>query len=178
MRRFSLWKPVYSRAEGTCFDNSMTETFFESGDLIRGVGLFNGGHFFDAHEVLEDVWNSVPRRHSSRRHFQGLVQVAVAFHHASRENYLGARSVLERALRNLDGAEVSLPWVDLERLRHDVAPWQRYLADNGRNEPQPEWPEITLRKSSNASNAKSSPRAGSKKITASERATTKRRPPR
>jgi hypothetical protein len=56
-----------------------------------------------------------------------MVQLAVAFHHESTGNNVGARSVLERALRNLDGAEHSLSDVDLDRLRADLAPWRRYL---------------------------------------------------
>jgi len=96
-------------------------------EFKKGLGLFNRAHFFDAHEVLEDVWNSVPRHVPLRRHLQGMVQLAVAFHHESTGNHVGARSVLERALRNLNGAEHSLPDVDLERLRADLAPWRRYL---------------------------------------------------
>jgi len=98
-------------------------------DFNRGLDLFNGAHFFDAHEVLEDVWRSVPRDRPVRRHYQGMVQLAVAFHHVSTGNLLGAQSVLERALRNLSGADDSFPAVDLVRLRADLAPWGRYLQD-------------------------------------------------
>ncbi len=97
-------------------------------DFNRGLDLFNRAHFFDAHEVLEDVWRSAGDA-QHRRHLQGMVQLAVAFHHESTGNNVGARSVLERALRNLDGAESSLPEVDLDRLRADLAPWRRYLDD-------------------------------------------------
>jgi predicted metal-dependent hydrolase len=95
--------------------------------MKRGLQLFNRAEFFDAHEVLEDVWREAPAG-TARRHLQGLVQLAVAFHHASRENHVGARSVLDRAMRNLEGAEATLPLVDLARLRAELAEWQRYLA--------------------------------------------------
>src|SRR4029077_17953342 len=99
--------------------------------LNRGVSLFNRAHFFDAHEVLEDVWNSVPRDQPSgrhlRQHVQGMVQLAVAFHHQSKGNHVGARSVLERALRNISGADNSFPDLDLDRLRADLALWRHYL---------------------------------------------------
>jgi hypothetical protein len=62
-----------------------------------------------------------------RRHLQGMVQLAVAFHHQSTGNYDGARSVLERALRNLQGAERSFPALDLDSLRTQVAPWREFL---------------------------------------------------
>jgi predicted metal-dependent hydrolase len=95
--------------------------------IKTGVDLFNRGHFFDAHEVLEDLWRAVPRLDRSRRHFQGLVQLAVAFHHQTTGNLVGAQSVLERGLRNLDGADRTFPQLDLDRLRDDLEPWLRYL---------------------------------------------------
>jgi len=116
-------------------------------DFNRGIALFNHAHFFDAHEVLEDVWRSLPRDRPSRRrfrlHLQGMVQLAVAFHHESNGNHLGAHSVLERALRNLNGADSSLPDLDFERLRADLAEWQNYLAGAA---PRPKAPQIAMRK--------------------------------
>jgi predicted metal-dependent hydrolase len=103
----------------------------ENEDFHRGVRLFNQAHFFDAHEVLEDVWRALPRNHLACRHLrlhvQGMVQLAVAFHHLSTGNYLGARSVLERALGNLKDAEHSFPDLDLGQLRADLTAWREYL---------------------------------------------------
>jgi predicted metal-dependent hydrolase len=102
-----------------------------SGDFNRGIDLFNRAHFFDAHEVLEDVWRSLPRDLSSRRHLrlhvQGMVQLAVAFHHQSKGNHVGARSVLERAMRNLNSADNSFPELDLDRLRAELEIWRKHL---------------------------------------------------
>jgi hypothetical protein len=99
-------------------------------ELQNGLALFNAGRFFDAHEVLEDAWRESPQHSPLRRHLQGLVQLAVAFHHASKGNLVGARSVLERAMRNLNGADTSFPNLDLDRLRAELAPWRRYLDDS------------------------------------------------
>ena len=98
-------------------------------DFNRGIDLFNRAHFFDAHEVLEDVWRALPRDRPTRRHLQGMVQLAVAFHHESTGNHVGARSVLERAMRNLNGADRSFPEIDFDRLRADLMPWRKYLDD-------------------------------------------------
>jgi predicted metal-dependent hydrolase len=95
--------------------------------LLRGLALFNSSRFFDAHEVLEDVWRALPRDRPLRRHLQGMVQLAVAFHHQSKGNHVGARSVLERAMRNISGADSSFPDLDLDRLRAELEIWQRYL---------------------------------------------------
>jgi predicted metal-dependent hydrolase len=56
-----------------------------------------------------------------------MVQLAVAFHHQSKGNLVGARSVLERALRNISDADRSFPDLDLDRLRAELEIWQRYL---------------------------------------------------
>jgi uncharacterized protein len=98
--------------------------------LLRGLALFNSSHFFDAHEVLEDVWREAPLHSVSRRHLQGMVQLAVAFHHQSKGNHVGARSVLERAMRNLHGADSSFPALDLDRLRTELEIWRRHLDDS------------------------------------------------
>src|SRR5271154_3835855 len=107
-----------------------------------GIDLFNRAHFFEAHEVLEDIWRSLPRDQSSRPHLRGMVQLAVAFHHESTGNHVGARSVLERALRNLKGAESSFPDIDLDRLRAELTEWQKHLAGRA---PRPKPPRIATR---------------------------------
>jgi hypothetical protein len=61
-----------------------------------------------------------------------MVQLAVAFHHQSTGNLLGARSVLERALRNLQGGEESFPSLDFDLLRAELTPWRRFLNQSRR----------------------------------------------
>src|ERR1700694_629117 len=98
--------------------------------LLRGLALFNSSRFFDAHEVLEDDSREAPHHRSLRRNLQGMVQLAVAFHHQSKGNHVGARSVLERAMRNLNGSDNSFPDLDLERLRAELAPWRQHLDES------------------------------------------------
>ena len=71
----------------------------ESDKYLHGIALLNEASFFDAHEALEDVWRSAPPE--NKKFLQGLIQVAVAFHHYSTGNRVGMRSVLERAIKNL-----------------------------------------------------------------------------
>jgi predicted metal-dependent hydrolase len=112
-------------------------------ELGKGIDLFNRAQFFESHEVLEDLWRSLPREHATRRHTQGMVQLAVAFHHESSGNTVGARSVLERAIRNLNGAHNSFPQLDLARLRTELANWQEHFAGAV---PRPKRPQIVMRK--------------------------------
>lgn len=64
-------------------------------DRIRdGLRLFNERHFFEAHEVLEDVWH---REHDESRLFlQGLIQICAGFHHFQNGNARGAADLLQR----------------------------------------------------------------------------------
>ncbi len=106
----------------------------------RGIGLFNQAAFFEAHEVLEDVWRAAPE--PERKFLQGLIQIAVAFHHHSTGNLMGARSLLERANRNLAGYPENFAGVELAPLLQSVAHWRRALAED---EPLPPLPRLELR---------------------------------
>ncbi|HEY6937070.1 MAG TPA: DUF309 domain-containing protein [Terriglobales bacterium] len=93
----------------------------------RGLELFNRGEFFDAHEVLEDVWRAAPA--AEKKFLQGLIQVAVGLHHHSRGNMAGARSLLARAHRNLSAYPARHGGIDLAELRAQVERWVGALED-------------------------------------------------
>jgi predicted metal-dependent hydrolase len=57
------------------------------------------GRYFEAHEVLESFW--VGYRGDDRDFYKGLIQAAVALHHAAHGNSAGAGSVARRALGHL-----------------------------------------------------------------------------
>jgi uncharacterized protein len=115
----------------------MTQWGVHSGDFVRGIALFNGARFFEAHEVLEDVWRSAPAE--QKRFWQGLVQLAVAFHHHSTGNRIGMRSVMERGLRNLDSYPNDFCGIRLLSLKHSLEKW-RDAMDN--MQPAPSLPQI------------------------------------
>jgi uncharacterized protein len=94
----------------------------------RGVELLNHGEFFEAHEVLEDVWRNAPE--PDRKFLQGLIQVAVAFHHRSCGNLVGFRSVLARACRNLSSYPDVYQRVDLAALLSNLEQWRVVVEDN------------------------------------------------
>jgi predicted metal-dependent hydrolase len=106
---------------------------YDHSGLRRGLDLFNQADFFEAHEALEDAWEASALNGPLRRHLQGMVQLAVAFHHHSRRNFVGARSVLERGLRNMRGAEGSFPDLEIEQLRADLVVWQAFLCEAAAN---------------------------------------------
>jgi predicted metal-dependent hydrolase len=65
----------------------------------RGLELYRAGHFFECHEVLEELWT--PMRGPHRLYLQALIHFAVAFYHLERRNPLGAERQLRKALRKL-----------------------------------------------------------------------------
>ena len=106
-------------------------------EIARGISLFNQAEFFEAHEVWEDVWRSAPAH--DKKFLQGLVQVAVAFHHYSTGNVVGMRSVMERAMRNLAGHPQHTEYIQLSPLLHSLAQWREAM-DSGK--PHPPLPRI------------------------------------
>jgi uncharacterized protein len=113
----------------------VTQLAVDSARFREGIKLFNSAEFFEAHEVLEDVWRAAPA--AEKRFLQGLIQVAVALHHHSKENRVGARSLLARARRNLSGYPDKFGGIDLKPLLKSLARWQAALEDGRSTPPLP-----------------------------------------
>jgi uncharacterized protein len=104
---------------------------------LRGIKLFNSTAYFEAHEVLEDVWRAAPG--PEKKFYQGLIQVAVALHHHGKGNLVGARSLLGRAARNLSSYPEDFGGLRLRELLDSIAHWQRALAEGGSLPPLPQF---------------------------------------
>lgn len=65
----------------------------------RGIAEFNAHRFFEAHDVLEELWHEY--REDDRRFLQGLIQLAVGYYHLENWNYHGCRSLLRKAVEKL-----------------------------------------------------------------------------
>jgi len=115
----------------------VAESGVDSDRFAEGIKLFNSAEFFEAHEVLEDVWRAAPT--ADKKFLQGLIQAAVAFHHYSTGNIVGARSLLARAQRNLSGCPDEFAGIDLKLLLGLLARWQKALEDG---QPVPPLPRI------------------------------------
>jgi predicted metal-dependent hydrolase len=113
----------------------------EGSQFALGVELLNRGEYYDAHEVLEDAWRAAPE--PERRFLQGLIQVAVAFHHHSRGNRIGFRSLLERAIRNLSLYPAQHAGLDLAALLEDLTRWRETLEDGAT---PPAFPQVKWQK--------------------------------
>jgi dTDP-4-amino-4,6-dideoxygalactose transaminase len=93
----------------------------------HGIELFNSGSFFDAHEVLEDVWRELQGR--EKEFLQAVIQAAVGLHHYSTGNIAGAQSLLARASRKLANYPDGYCGLALDGLRLSLEEWKAALAD-------------------------------------------------
>jgi hypothetical protein len=108
--------------------------------LESGRNLFNAGHYFEAHDHWEDLWNECPA--ADRRFVQSLIQAAVALHHAGNGNRAGAETLLARGRGKVEGdSQVwnglnwKAFWESVERTIHlRLARWPESA-----NEPGPKW---------------------------------------
>ena len=84
----------------------------------RAVQLFNNCEFFECHEALEEVW--MPERGARRLFLQGLIHVAVGFHHSQRGNSAGASRQLRKGLNKLNAFLPTCEDIDTARLHREV----------------------------------------------------------
>ena len=105
--------------------------------LDRAAALANHGLFFEVHELLEPVWFRAAE--PVRTALQGLIQIAVAFHHLENGNRDGARSLLVLGLAKLGEAGTALP-LDVPGWLRDLRVTLGTLAAGGSPTPVPRWP--------------------------------------
>ncbi|CAN5342455.1 hypothetical protein BH09SUM1_BH09SUM1_23030 [soil metagenome] len=79
------------------------------------VRLFNERDFFEAHEVLEDLW--VIEVDPLKTYYKGLIQAAVAICHWERGNTSGARKLYRSAMGYLQPAPARYEGLDVEGLK-------------------------------------------------------------
>jgi predicted metal-dependent hydrolase len=96
--------------------------------LEEGLRLIRAGAYFEAHEELEDEWREAPAE--ERDFLQGLVHVAVAWHHAGRGNRPGCERQLAKAARRLGPYRPSHRGVDVGEVLAGVEDAQA-MVDSG-----------------------------------------------
>jgi hypothetical protein len=102
--------------------------------VVQAAALWDEELFFEVHEVLEAVWQH--QTGESRQALQGLIQVAVAFHHLAHGNPRGARTLLREGRSRLAASPPgTLPWLDVAHLLTATAPWEAALASDAGEEP-------------------------------------------
>jgi predicted metal-dependent hydrolase len=82
--------------------------------VLKGIGEFNRGEFYECHESLEEAWMEEPRR--IRFLYQGILQVGVGFYHLNNGNWRGAVGLLRGGTQRLKEFEPEASGVDVSRL--------------------------------------------------------------
>jgi hypothetical protein len=103
-----------------CFD---PERWQACEDYLHGLDLFNHGHFWECHEVLEGVWRCAGRRTPAGRLLQGLVQVAAALWKRELGAERAARRLAERGAAKLRAAPEAQLGLAPRRLAREVEAW-------------------------------------------------------
>ena len=86
--------------------------------LIEAARAFNAGHYFEAHEILEDGLDDVPGELWEL--FIGLIQIAVGYHKVTQQLWTGAAHMLQIGLDKAAVYPPVAPGVNLEPLRQRV----------------------------------------------------------
>jgi predicted metal-dependent hydrolase len=94
------------------------------------VEQFNRGEYFECHETLEALWRA--EHGEARLLYQGILQAAVALHHAGRGNRRGAAGMLAKALPKLERFAPAAMGVDVAALARDLRRWGEGRSDDAR----------------------------------------------
>ena len=85
---------------------------------IKGLELFNQGHYFDCHEELETAWKE--DKSPGRDLYRGILQIGIAYLQIERDNYRGAIKMLLRVRQWLDPLPDLCRGINIAQLRADV----------------------------------------------------------
>ncbi|MGP8201810.1 MAG: DUF309 domain-containing protein [Limisphaerales bacterium] len=115
---------------------------------LRGYfDCFNRGLYYEAHDVLEQLW--LKDRHGpSGSFYKGLIQLAGAFVHLQKNRLRPAAALLKLADANLKNYPARHEQIDLRELRDLTARWLGELEASGfkvnplaaANSPKISWP--------------------------------------
>src|SRR4051812_48304319 len=93
--------------------------------LVQYVLLFNERYFYDAHEVLEDLWHDTPGE--ERQFYQALIHLAAAFHHLVRGNHAGFEARLKTAAEYFATYPKVYCQFDVGELTNAIRYWREML---------------------------------------------------
>ena len=106
----------------------------QGGDLdshyLAFFECFNRQLFFEAHEVLEELW-LIRRGTAKDRFYKGLIQLAGAFVHVQKSRPQPATSLLELARTNLEPYSPACDRLQVEALLARIERWLEVVRNGG-----------------------------------------------
>ena len=100
--------------------------------LRQGVEEFNRAYFFEAHEVLEDLWRETSG--PLRLFYQAIIQLAVGLYHLSNGNRRGALNLLAKGLDKLAAFQPTCQGIDVDALCREAGLWLDRVRHAGEEE--------------------------------------------
>ena len=91
----------------------------------RGIECFNRRQFFTCHELLAEIW--LEESEQEKLYYQGLIQLAAAFHHFLNGNRAGTESLLRAGVQKLRQHTSTNTDLDLIGLLAELQPWLERL---------------------------------------------------
>ncbi len=95
--------------------------------LYRGIEEFNVGCYFEAHEVLEDLWHEY--RETDRTFLQGLIQLSAGFYHFQCANMKGATSQLTKGIKKLEPYKPQHFGIDITKVLDETGVHLKLMRD-------------------------------------------------
>ncbi len=99
--------------------------------MEKAACLFNEGLFFEVHEVLEAAW--LKQGEQTRPLLQGLIQIAVAFHHLENRNLKGALGLLKEGWQKVKDYRPARFGLELDQFLKQAAACARSIESFGRD---------------------------------------------
>lgn len=92
---------------------------------------FNRGLYFEAHDVLEELWLSEGKAGPNHSFYKGLIQWAGAFVHLQKGRLRPAVALFDLAAANLRRYPAVHQRLDLQASLTDIASWRRDIESSG-----------------------------------------------
>lgn len=110
--------------------------------LGQAVALWNEGRFYDAHEVLEDIWRLFPKEDRfSRNCYQGIIRLAIAYNHYICGRRESALRVLRMVREQLGSCGENFRGIDVKHMLEHV---ERHIKALEKEEDIKDFPKLLL----------------------------------
>ncbi len=89
--------------------------------ILKAQELWNKDMFYEAHEVIEDIWRLFPKDDLFNRNcYQGLIRLAIAYNHYKNERLQSSLRVLKMAYQQISNCGENFRGIDLCSLMNHV----------------------------------------------------------
>lgn len=95
---------------------------------------FNAGLYFEAHDVLEELWLAEGKAGSNHAFYKGLIQWAGAFVHLQKGRLRPAVALFDLAATNLRRYPSPHQRLDLAQALEEIRSWRQSIESSGFNE--------------------------------------------